>query len=82
MCDAMSTDLRSELHDFQAFVSDRLSEDGPVPSLEECLRLWCERSETLESIEQGLAEAEAGLGVPYREFLDEFRLKRRPSDSK
>ena len=78
----MSADLRTELQEFREFLSRRLSEEGPVPSPEECLRLWRERCETLEAIEQGLAEAEAGLGVPYRQFLGEFRSKRRSTDAK
>ena len=78
----MSTDLRTELHEFREFLSERLSEEGAVPSPEECLRLWRERCETLEAIEQGLKEGEAGLGVPYREFLEDFRSKRRSTDAK
>jgi hypothetical protein len=39
-----------------------------------------ERRESVAAVRQGLAEAEAGLGTPYREFLADFRSGRqRPS---
>lgn len=77
----MTTDTRSELQDFQKFVAVQLAKEGPVPSLDECLELWREQREVLAAIRQGLAEAEAGLGRPYREVIDELLARHRAASA-
>lgn len=68
----MATDTPCELQDFREFLSSQLAKEGPVPSPEECVGLWRERCEVLAAVRQGHAEAEAGLGRPYREVIDEL----------
>ena len=60
-----------ELARFTQFATDRVN-NGGVESLEECLLLWREHAEVNEAIRRGLAEADAGLGRPAREFMEEF----------
>jgi hypothetical protein len=77
----MATDTRSELQDFQKFVASQLTNEGPVPSPDECVELWREQREDLAAIRQGLAEADAGLGRPYREVIDELLARDRAAST-
>lgn len=47
-------------------------DSAPIQSPEECAAFWTEPREAIEAIKEGLAEAEAGLGIPYRGFLRRF----------
>jgi hypothetical protein len=69
----MTGDRRTELQRFQAFVVRQLESEGAVPTPEECLQLWREHCEVIDSVREGLAEAEAGLGIPLDEFLLDLR---------
>lgn len=75
----MATDTRTELQDFQAFLARQLANEGPPPSPEECVSLWRERCEVLAAVREGLAEAEAGLGRPYEEVIDELKSLHAPA---
>lgn len=77
----MATDTRSELQDFQTFLARQLAKEGPVPSPEECISLWREHCEVLAAVRQGLGEAEAGLGRPYREVIDELLARDRAAST-
>lgn len=77
----MATDTRNELQDFQAFLAVQLAKEGSPPSPEECVELWREHKDSLAQILQGLAEAEAGLGRPYREVIDELRARSRAANA-
>jgi predicted transcriptional regulator len=68
----MATDTRSELQDFQSFISRQLDNAGPAPSPEACLQLWRERFEVLEAVEEGMADAAAGRTQSLEEFLEEL----------
>jgi hypothetical protein len=69
----MPKDPPSDLFAFHQFVGKQLELSGPLPTPEECLQLWRERCEVIEAIREGLAEADAGLGIPLEEFLREAR---------
>lgn len=73
----MSTPLQ-ELNSFHKFALDSLrSRDEYVP-LEKLLEIWRareEREEVNAAIRQGLAEMDAGKGIPVDEFLAEFDRK-------
>jgi hypothetical protein len=68
----MAIDTRSELQDFQAFISRQLNNAGPAPSLEACLRLFRERNDVLQAVEEGMSDAAAGRTQPLEEFLEEL----------
>lgn len=68
----MATDTRSELHDFQAFVSRQLDQAGPAPSPEACVQLWRERCDVLQAVQEGLADAAEGRTQPLEAFLEEL----------
>ena len=70
-----------ELAGFTQFALERVN-NGGVESLEECLLLWRERAEVNAAIRRGLAEADAGLGRPLRDFIAEFRERHRHSDER
>lgn len=63
-----------ELTDFTQFTLERINH-GCAISLEECLLLWREQTDVNAAIRRGLAEADAGLGRPVREFMEEFQQR-------
>lgn len=63
-----------ELNEFTQFAVERIN-NGGATSLEECLLLWREHIEVNAAIRRGLAEADAGLGRPVREFMEEFQQR-------
>lgn len=77
----MSNDQLSELERFHAFVGRQLESSEPPPTPEACLALWREHCEVLEAIREGLAEAEAGLGRPFREVLEEIQANYQAADA-
>ena len=71
----MDNPERSELERFHTFVGRQLESADPPRTLAECLALWQEHCEVLAAIREGLADAEAGLGRPFREVLDEIQAQ-------
>lgn len=78
----MSTDLRTELHDFYEFVGERVRA-GMAVSPEEALDAWRRqhpddslRAEDVKAVKAALRDMKAGdAGVPFEEFDREFREK-------
>lgn len=71
----MSSTLQ-ELESFTRFAQQRLSLGESNLSLAECIRLWrqqMERDATVEDIQQGQADFEAGLAQPLAEAIDDVR---------
>jgi hypothetical protein len=73
-----------EISEFQRFAVEQVRNGGSDLSLEELLERWrAQRSKTNDSlrnkvnaaIRRGIAEADAGLGRPLDEFMDEFRQR-------
>lgn len=65
-----------ELDDFVIFARDQLAADDSKASLEDCVRLWRERRERLETVAdviQGMRDDDAGLGVPLNEAFADIR---------
>ncbi len=65
-----------ELESFRNFAQQKLSEVESNLSLEDCVRLWrqqTERDATLDDIQQGQADLEAGLAQPLAEAFDDVR---------
>ena len=74
----MSTALQ-ELNSFHQFALDSLHSRDEDVSLESLLAVWRankERDEVNAAIRQGLAEMEAGKGIPLDEYLAEFDKER------
>ena len=68
---------KEDLQDFTQFADGKLV-GGSAESLQELVLQWeaaRQREEVNVAIQQGLAEADAGLGLPLDEFMDEFRKK-------
>ena len=73
----MSTALQ-ELNSFHQFAMDSLHSREEGVSLESLLEVWRanrEREQVNAAIRQGLAEMDAGKGIPFNEFLAEFDKK-------
>jgi predicted transcriptional regulator len=73
----MSTALQ-ELTSFHQFALDSLRSRDEDVSLEQLLETWRaqkEREEVNAGIRRGLAEMEAGKGIPLDDFLAEFDKK-------
>ncbi len=65
-----------ELDDFVIFARDQLQADDSKASLEDCVRLWRERRERLETVAdviQGMRADDAGLGMPLNEAFADMR---------
>jgi hypothetical protein len=73
----MQSSTLSEVEAFRDFLNDRIRCGDVDESVEECVQQWRQlRQPTDESISavcQGLAEAKAGLGRPFREVLEDLR---------
>ena len=65
----------ANLKEFRDFVSGQIERGGPVPTPEECVRLWREWREVNEAIREGLDQVDRGLVQPVDEFMTEFRLR-------
>ena len=68
--------------DIESFAQFARAKSGGELSIEQLFALWrlenptpTEQSEIREAIRHGLAEADAGVGRPIDEFMDEFRAK-------
>jgi hypothetical protein len=80
-----------EITEFQQFALGQVRSAGVDLSLEELLQLWRTRDtmpenlngdDVHDAIRRGIAEADAGLGRPLDEFMDEFRQRHSiPQDS-
>ena len=76
----MSTDLQTELEEFQEFVAGHVRA-GTVMSPEEALDVWraehpddALRAENVKAVKAALRDMEDGdRGVPFEEFDREFR---------
>ena len=65
-----------ELQSFTSFAQRKLSESESTLTLEDCVRLWRqqrERDATLDDIQQGRADLEAGLAQPLAAAFDDIR---------
>lgn len=69
----MSPSSLQELDAFHRFARGRLSDPTQECSLEDCLREWRERDETIAAIMQGERDDEAGLSVAAEKVIDEIR---------
>jgi hypothetical protein len=72
---AMSTTLQ-ELESFTHFAQQRLGAAESDLSLEDCVRLWRQRTEhqaLLNDLRQGQADLEAGLVQPLAAAFDDVR---------
>ena len=65
-----------ELESFGRFAADEV-ERGSVTSLEQLVTLWRtrKREDVNVAIRQGLEEADAGLGRPLDDYMNDFRKK-------
>jgi len=62
-----------ELIEFNAFAAKHIADES-AESLEDVFQAWREsreHTEELEGIRQGIAQANAGLGKPLEEFMDD-----------
>ena len=68
--------INDELESFNRFAAHEV-ERGNVTSLEQLVTLWRtqQREGVNAAIRQGLEEADAGLGRPLDDFMDDFREK-------
>ncbi|MEX0819911.1 MAG: hypothetical protein WD070_09955 [Pirellulaceae bacterium] len=68
------TVTKYELENFGRFAADEV-ERGRVASLEQLVTLWRSRQceDANAAVRQGLEEANAGLGRPLEDFMNEFR---------
>lgn len=67
-----------QLESFYAFAYKNISGRNEPAPLDELLLRWYDsqhQDEIHAAIRQGLSEADAGLGRPASEFLEEFRKK-------
>jgi hypothetical protein len=78
---SMATDRANDLNAFKSFIDEQLSGES-VPTVDEVLARWEfenesdeERQESLEAIQRGLADVEAGRVTPAREAVAELRRK-------
>lgn len=65
-----------ELERFTHFAQQKLGTSESNLTLEDCVRSWRQRTErdaTIEDIQQGRADLEAGLVQPLAEALDDVR---------
>jgi hypothetical protein len=73
----MESGTLSEVAAFRDFLTHCIEAGNVQVSVEECLEEWRRlrepTRESLAAVREDLAEAEAGLGQPYRQFLDELR---------
>jgi hypothetical protein len=75
----------SELESFHRFLGDQLVHGESTLTPEECLELWRAQNPPDEAVEadtravrEALDDMEAGdQGLPLREFLTEFRARKR-----
>ncbi len=68
----MSIDLTSDLAGFHQFVGDQLG-SGVCLSPEQALAKWRERTATIEAVQSGLADIDAGRTRPADELIDSLR---------
>jgi hypothetical protein len=78
----MATERINDVRAFRSFLNEKLSNEGASLTLDEALGLWEyenasdeQREETLEAIQQGFADVEAGRVRPFEDFDREFRQK-------
>jgi hypothetical protein len=75
----MATQNPTDAEIFQQFLAVQVATTGRTMSPEQLVRLWRERqqeqTETLVSLEQGIADVEAGRVQPFDQVNDEIRRK-------
>lgn len=78
----MSTDRANDLRAFRSFIDEQLAQSGEEITLQDALAHWAfanqsdqQRQETLEAIERGFADIDAGRLTPAREALHALRRK-------
>jgi hypothetical protein len=72
----MSTSEAHTLEDFHRFIGEQLQSDAAAKmSPEQALALWRERQESIQAIQEGLADIEAGRTLPLDEFLADFEAR-------
>lgn len=72
----MATDQLNSLQQFYEFVGQTLKDGGENLSPEYVLALWRERLETIQAIQRGIDDVNAGRSRPFAEFAAEFERKR------
>jgi hypothetical protein len=68
--------IKEELASFHNFALGAIESEAAPPSLETLLTRWrqaCEYQATVDDIQHGLADHDAGLGRPLAEVADEVR---------
>jgi hypothetical protein len=75
----MATQNPTEAEAFQLFLAEQVSTTGRSKTPEELVHLWREQqkehTETLEAIEEGIADMEADRVYPFDEVNEEIRRK-------
>lgn len=75
----MATQNPTDAEIFQVFLAEQVASSGRSKSPEELLRLFRERqkerSDSLNAIEEGIADMKAGRIYPFSEVNDEIRRK-------
>jgi len=69
----MSAAVKTNLEGFHEFVAEKLRNGEVRLTPEQALVQWRERVETIESVQRGLADVEAGRSRPADEVIEELR---------
>lgn len=69
----MTVQATNDLAGFHDFVANQLKHGGSNMTPEQALALWRARVETIESVQRGLPDVEAGRTRPADEVLEELR---------
>jgi hypothetical protein len=75
----MATQNPTEAEVFQRFLAEQVAATGRTRSPEELVRLWRERqreqTETIEALDESIADMEAGRVHPFDDVNNEIRRK-------
>jgi predicted transcriptional regulator len=75
----MATQNPTEAEVFQLFLAEQVAMGGRSKTPEELVQLWRalqkEQADTLDAIEEGIADMESGRVYPFNEVNDEIRRK-------
>lgn len=76
---SMATQNFTDAEIFQRFLAEQVATTGRDRSPEDLVRLWRQRqqeqAESLDALEEGIADVEAGRVHPFHEVNDEIRRK-------
>lgn len=68
--------MKNELQEFHRFIGENLKNGNAGLSPEQALTLWRERRETIDSIQRGLDDIDAGQTKSLEDFLRHFSQRR------